>query len=199
MSHFSVWTKLETVSSNLHYYVQKQVQLLSLLSWINIIIVFLQFLNKVSTVIFCYLFSSALIISLNFPCICVLSFLSFMATFASLIRMSPNCSGLARVYCIHFMLSRVPLVTCQKFVVECLFNALFIWPFLGRATITHCTLLQLCNTQTRDSLYCPSWQTNLHFTMDSLSWAGVNWTELELSVASLLYPRDQLNIGHHLE
>jgi hypothetical protein len=32
MSHLPVKTKLETVSSNLHYYVQKQVQLLSLLS-----------------------------------------------------------------------------------------------------------------------------------------------------------------------
>jgi hypothetical protein len=32
MSHLSRQTKLETVSSNLHYYVQKQVQLLSLLS-----------------------------------------------------------------------------------------------------------------------------------------------------------------------
>jgi hypothetical protein len=31
MTHLSVQTKLETVSSNLHYYVQKQVQLLSLL------------------------------------------------------------------------------------------------------------------------------------------------------------------------
>jgi hypothetical protein len=32
MSHLSVQTQLETVSSNLHYYVQIQVQLLSLLS-----------------------------------------------------------------------------------------------------------------------------------------------------------------------
>jgi hypothetical protein len=32
MSHLSVQTKLETFSLNLHYYVQKQVQLLSLLS-----------------------------------------------------------------------------------------------------------------------------------------------------------------------
>jgi hypothetical protein len=32
MSHLSVQTKLETVSSNLHYYVQKEVQILSLLS-----------------------------------------------------------------------------------------------------------------------------------------------------------------------
>jgi hypothetical protein len=48
MSHLSVQTKLETVPSNLHYYVQKQVQLLSLLS-MNKYIVFLQFLNKGST------------------------------------------------------------------------------------------------------------------------------------------------------
>jgi hypothetical protein len=38
----SVQTKLETVSSNLHYYVQKQVQLLSLLS-MNKCIVFYSF------------------------------------------------------------------------------------------------------------------------------------------------------------
>jgi hypothetical protein len=40
MSHLPVQTKLETVSSNLHYYVHKQVQLLSLLS-MNKYIVFL--------------------------------------------------------------------------------------------------------------------------------------------------------------
>jgi hypothetical protein len=40
MSHLSLQTKLETVSSILHYYVQKQVQLLSLLS-MNKFIVFL--------------------------------------------------------------------------------------------------------------------------------------------------------------
>jgi hypothetical protein len=82
MSQLSVHTKLETVSSNLHCYVQKQVQLLSLLS-MNKCIVFLCFLNKGSTVIFCCLFSWALLVSLNFPFICVLSFylLSFKATF----------------------------------------------------------------------------------------------------------------------
>jgi hypothetical protein len=40
MSHLSVQTELETVSSTLHYYVQKQAQLLSLLS-MNKSIVFL--------------------------------------------------------------------------------------------------------------------------------------------------------------
>jgi hypothetical protein len=65
MSHLSVQIKLETVSSDLHYYVQKQVQLLSFLS-MNKCMVFLQFLNKVSTVIFYYLFSSALFTSLYF-------------------------------------------------------------------------------------------------------------------------------------
>jgi hypothetical protein len=40
MSHLSVQTKLETVSSNLHYYVHKQAQLLRLLS-MNKRIVFL--------------------------------------------------------------------------------------------------------------------------------------------------------------
>jgi hypothetical protein len=63
MSHLYVQTKLETVSSNLNYYVQKQVQLLSLLS-MDKCIVFSQFLNKRSTVIYIfYLFSSALLIS----------------------------------------------------------------------------------------------------------------------------------------
>jgi hypothetical protein len=40
MNHLSVQTTVETVSSNLHYYVPKQVQLLSLLS-MNKYIVFL--------------------------------------------------------------------------------------------------------------------------------------------------------------
>jgi hypothetical protein len=52
MSHLSVETKLYTVSSHLHYYVQKQVQHLGLLS-MNKCVVFLQFLNESSTVIFC--------------------------------------------------------------------------------------------------------------------------------------------------
>jgi hypothetical protein len=52
-----------------------------------------------------YLFSSALLTSLNFPFICVLSCFFFRLLglpFASLIRMtsSPLCSGLATVYCI---------------------------------------------------------------------------------------------------
>jgi hypothetical protein len=40
MSHLSVQTKLETASSNLHYYVQKQVQLLSLLPMNKCIVFF---------------------------------------------------------------------------------------------------------------------------------------------------------------
>jgi hypothetical protein len=75
MIHLSAQTKLETVSSDLHYYVQTQVQLLSLLS-MNKCVVFLQFLNKGSTVIFLYIFLSALLTSLNFQFICVLSFFS---------------------------------------------------------------------------------------------------------------------------
>jgi hypothetical protein len=55
MSHLSVQTKLETVSSNLHYYFQKQVQLLNLLS-MKKYIVLLQFLNEVSTVTFLFIF-----------------------------------------------------------------------------------------------------------------------------------------------
>jgi hypothetical protein len=75
-----------TVSSNLCYYVQKQIPLLNLLL-MNKSIVFLSFLNKGSTVIFCYLFSSALLISLNFPFICVLSYFCLLGhSFASLIQ-----------------------------------------------------------------------------------------------------------------
>jgi hypothetical protein len=75
MSHFSVQTKLRNFFKHA-FYVQKLVKLLSLLS-VNKYIVFLVFLNKGSTVIFCYLFSSALLISVNFPFICVLSFFAF--------------------------------------------------------------------------------------------------------------------------
>jgi hypothetical protein len=71
MSHLSVQTKLETVSSKPHYHVQRQVQLLSLLL-MNKCIVFLHSLNKISTVIvLSYLFSSALLTSLNIPFLCV--------------------------------------------------------------------------------------------------------------------------------
>jgi hypothetical protein len=42
--------------------------------------------NKFSTVIYFYLFSSALLISLNFPFICVLSFCLLWLPFASLVR-----------------------------------------------------------------------------------------------------------------
>jgi hypothetical protein len=77
MSHLSLQTKLETVSSDLHYYVQKQVQLLSLLS-VNKNVLFLYFMNKGSTVIFFCLFSSALLISLHFPFVCVLSSFFFV-------------------------------------------------------------------------------------------------------------------------
>jgi hypothetical protein len=60
-------------------------------------------------VIFCYLFSSALPRSLNFPFVCVIgSCLSVRATFCltnpdyRLIWMTPHYSGLARVYCNGF-------------------------------------------------------------------------------------------------
>jgi hypothetical protein len=77
-----------TISSNLHYYyIKKQVQLLSLLS-VNKYIIFSQFLNK-DSVIFCYLLSSALYISLNCPFICVLStFFILGLPFASLIQIT---------------------------------------------------------------------------------------------------------------
>jgi hypothetical protein len=73
MSHLSVHKENRQFFSNLPYYVQKQVELLSLLT-MNKRIIFLLFLNKYSTVIFLYIFSSALLISLNFPFISVLSF-----------------------------------------------------------------------------------------------------------------------------
>jgi hypothetical protein len=93
-----------TLSSSLHYYVQKQVQHLSLL-------IFLYSCKIDSTVIFCYLFSSTLLISLNFPFIYVLIFLFFRATFCftnlyyRLIRPTspPNYSGLARICCINIL------------------------------------------------------------------------------------------------
>jgi hypothetical protein len=62
LSHLSVQTELETVSANLHYYDQKQVQLLSLLS-VNTCTVFSKVLNECSTVIFLDVFPSALFIS----------------------------------------------------------------------------------------------------------------------------------------
>jgi hypothetical protein len=69
IGHLSVQTKLDTVSSNLHCYVQKQVQQLLSFLYVNKRIVYSQFLNKGSTVVFRYLFSSAV---LKFPFICVL-------------------------------------------------------------------------------------------------------------------------------
>jgi hypothetical protein len=71
MGHLSAQTKLETVSSHLHYYVQKQVQLLSLLS-MNKCIIFYRFQIKVLQLYF--LFPSALLISLNLKFIGVLNF-----------------------------------------------------------------------------------------------------------------------------
>jgi hypothetical protein len=65
MSHLSVQTELETVSSNLPHDVQKQDQFLRLLS-MNKCVAFLYFLNKGTTVIFCYSFLSALLTSLHF-------------------------------------------------------------------------------------------------------------------------------------
>jgi hypothetical protein len=73
----------------------------------NRCIVFLQFLNKGSTVIWCYLFSSALFVSLNWPFISVLSVFCLLGLhFSTLIRiiayldnLSPNSIKLARVYC----------------------------------------------------------------------------------------------------
>jgi hypothetical protein len=74
--------------------------------WINILPCY-SFLNKGSTVDFCYLFSSALLVSLNFPFISVLSYFSsftytvcFIYLDYRLIRItSPNYSGLARIFC----------------------------------------------------------------------------------------------------
>jgi hypothetical protein len=74
VSHLSVQTKLETVSSNSHYYVKIEVQLLGFLS-MNKGIRFLQFLNKGSILLFLIYFSSALLISLKYPFSCVLKFI----------------------------------------------------------------------------------------------------------------------------
>jgi hypothetical protein len=92
-----------TVSSNLHYYVQKQVQLLSLLS-MNKCIVFLQYLNKgfYSDILFIFISNSYIIILSIYLC-SKLCFLSFMAPFCFTNPdglFPQNYSGLARVYCI---------------------------------------------------------------------------------------------------
>jgi hypothetical protein len=95
-----------TICWHLHYYVQKQEQLLSHLS-LNKCTVSLQFLNKSSAMIF-FLFSSTLLISLNSSFICVVIFLSLRSTFYftnpdySLIRVTspPNYFELPRVYCV---------------------------------------------------------------------------------------------------
>jgi hypothetical protein len=105
MSHLSVQTKLDSVFK-LHHYVQKQVQLLSLL-WINKCIIYLQFLNKGCTVIFLYFIfiSTTYIIKISFY-LCSKIFLSFRATFCFTnpdyilipTTFSLNYSGLSRVY-----------------------------------------------------------------------------------------------------
>jgi hypothetical protein len=80
MSHLSVQTKFETVSSNLHYYVQKQVQLLSLLV----------FKYRLYIDIFLFSFISASYVikfSIN---LFSKFFLSFRVTFCSLTGLSLN-------------------------------------------------------------------------------------------------------------
>jgi hypothetical protein len=90
MSHLSVQTKLETVSSNLHYYVHKQVQLLSLLSMNKCTVLLCEyFLNKASTVTFIsisttYIITFSIYLWSRFP-FCVLGL-----TFAPPIRLNPD-------------------------------------------------------------------------------------------------------------
>jgi hypothetical protein len=81
----------DTFSSNLHYYVQKQVQILGRLS-MNKCIVFIVFEWRLYINVF-YLFWSALFIwvSLNFPFIFVISFLCFIATVCFI---NPDSEGL---------------------------------------------------------------------------------------------------------
>jgi hypothetical protein len=109
MSHLSVQTKLETVSANLHHYVHKQVQPLSLLS-MNKRIVFLWFLNKGSTVIFLYIFiGSTYIIKSSIYLCSKFTSLSFWAIFCfpnpDYLSPPPSYSGLTMVYCILFTAS----------------------------------------------------------------------------------------------
>ena len=54
----SVLTKLLTVSSNLHYYIQKQVHLLNLLLQSMYVLCLFWSLNKGSTVLFLFIFIS---------------------------------------------------------------------------------------------------------------------------------------------
>jgi hypothetical protein len=79
--------KLEKLSSSLHYYVQKHVKLLSLLSINKCVVFFIVFKQRLSSVFFIFL--SALFISLNFPFVCIQSlFCLSRLHFASLNRMT---------------------------------------------------------------------------------------------------------------
>jgi hypothetical protein len=62
MSHFSVEAKLETVSSNLHYHVRKQVQLLSLLLVLSLVV----FEKRIYSDILLFIFISTNYV-INFP------------------------------------------------------------------------------------------------------------------------------------
>jgi hypothetical protein len=81
------------------------------------------------------------------------------------------------------ILSRVGWVTWLITRRMLAFNPLFIWPFLGRATIIHFTALQHINQRLYllNSVFCtvlPGRRifTSVSWTLDSLSWADVNWT-----------------------
>jgi hypothetical protein len=116
MSHLPIQIKLDSFCKLALLHVQKQVQLLSFLT-MNKCAVFLQFLNKGFTAIYFYLFSSAVLISLNFPFICVLFFCLLRLPFVSVIRIiaypdnPTNYPELARVYC-NFKAFTSPTNTC---------------------------------------------------------------------------------------
>jgi hypothetical protein len=98
MSHLSVQTKLETVPSNLYYYFQKQIQLLSLL-WMNRCTVYLQFFNKGCAAILCIFISTTYIIKF-FSFICIIFFVFWATVWFTNPNYLPHQSEVAKVYSI---------------------------------------------------------------------------------------------------
>jgi hypothetical protein len=79
----------------------------------------------------------------------------------------------------------------------------FIWPFLRRATTIHFTDLLLTNKSLVWSSRCNFWticSAGLSLLLDwtEFLWT-LWWTELELTVASLLQLRGEPNIDHNIE
>jgi hypothetical protein len=87
MSHLSVQTEFDSFLQACIITSRNKYNFWAVYRWINVLSCY-SFLHIGSTVIFCYLFSPALFLSLNFPFICVLSFFFCLLglPFASLTR-----------------------------------------------------------------------------------------------------------------